>query len=106
MKSYLKSKQFYPEEARFLFKLRSRMVNLKANSSSIHDNLDCRLCNKEIEDQEHFLSCELLNNEDILPDSVKYSDIFSDKNGKVKIITGIIQNKLNKRERILEEQDT
>ena len=64
MKEYLKTDQLTRSEKLLLFKLRTRMVDLKGNfSESYRSNLHCELCDDESEDetQMHLLQCNILN---------------------------------------------
>ena len=78
--SYIKNGGFNTEEIQFLYRLRTRMMDVKQNFKNMYDNNLCRLCQNDEETQQHLLECEkLLQNcpplyNDML---VKYEDIFS-----------------------------
>ena len=58
---YLTDKRFSLSEVQLLFKLRTRMLDVKKNSPSLWNNvLTCRICKDEIEieSQEHLLRCK------------------------------------------------
>ena len=82
LQNYLKSDKFTSTEAKFLFKIRSNMLNVKANfkekykknNQSDDDSIKCELCMKHIDDQESILECASLN----ITESIKYTDLFSD----------------------------
>ena len=65
MQKYLQpnSEKIRKEEAQLIFKLRSRMTNVKTNFRGKFDNLDCRSCEIEDETQKHILECTILNKE-------------------------------------------
>ena len=44
--TYLKSYKFKTEEKQLLFRLRTRMTNVKCNFKTMHDNIQCNLCDK------------------------------------------------------------
>ena len=103
MQSYLKSNIFYLEESKMLFKLRSRMLNVKSNFSSMYkDNMNCRLCKKVEENQEHILKCEFLTNDNENHEDVKYTNIFSTNNDEMKEVVRILIEKWKERNSILE----
>ena len=53
------------KEIELIFKLRSKMVNIKANYKGSQKTIECSSCNNGEETQEHiYNSCEVLNNED------------------------------------------
>ena len=50
-----------------LFKFRSKTINCKDNQHSSHTNLNCRLCNTQIESQDHIINCDhIRNNNEII----------------------------------------
>ena len=76
-KEYLSTDKLSISEKQLLFKLRTRMIPVKGNFSSMYkDDLSCHLCNMNLkESQEHLLSCSFLThvNEG---SSVEYLDIY------------------------------
>ena len=63
MQKYLQpnSENIRKEEAQLIFKLRSRMTNVKKNFKGKFDQQECRACKIEGEDQKHILECKILN---------------------------------------------
>ena len=61
-----------------LFKLRTRMIDVKKNFQNFYKDLNCRLCNSQnvIEDQNHLLDCEPL----IMSCSFLYDDMIVNHN--------------------------
>ena len=58
---YFLSKNLMTEEVKTLFKLRTRMVEVKGNFKNAHrDNMWCRLCHLFSETQQHLLECPVL----------------------------------------------
>ena len=54
LSEYLKDKNIYPEHAKFIFKIRTRMYPVKCNfKTQFKTNYICDLCKQEDEDQEH-----------------------------------------------------
>ena len=83
LQNYLKSDKFTTTEAKFLFKIRSNMLNVKSNFKqkyknndlqSEEDSIKCELCKKHADDQESLLSCEALN----ITESINYANLFSE----------------------------
>ena len=76
---YLDDKRFTLSEAQLLFQLRTRMISVKMNFSSIwKDDVSCRLCKDTvmIESQAHLLACkEILKHVDV-PNDMKHEDLF------------------------------
>ena len=74
---YLSSNSISTEEKQTLFKLRTRMIDVKSNFRTQYgQDLACRFCPEE-ETQSHLLLCnELIDNLDT--SSIEYEDIFKD----------------------------
>ena len=68
-------RQYNHMQAMVIFKLRSFSVNCKANRKSSNLNLVCRLCNEELETQDHIINCSaIFKDEAALDLSVVFSD--------------------------------
>ena len=79
------------------------MYNVKRNFSKLYKNdLNCRLCLTEIEDQQHLIFCENLQNEDSIENG-QYKDIFGNDPNKMVEMMKILKKKIQKREKILSE---
>ena len=100
---------FQTKDTQLLFKLRSRMINVRANFKNYYRDSDisCNLCLKGTEEnQAHLLECEtLIENCQQLHDdySVEYEDIFEETEKQLKA-TRLFQAVLETRERLLEEK--
>ena len=79
LQDYLAPNELSTHEARFIFHLRSRMVDLKANFRGKHSDWLCPLCKCDEDSQQHLLVCPELNEEDELVINLpNYNDLFSD----------------------------
>ena len=83
-----------------LFRLRTSMVNVKTNFSSMYSDLSCNLCGEDVlQNAIHLLDCKrMLDNFPDLyhNDEVQFEDIFSDTQHQLKatrIYTGIFEIK-------------
>ena len=80
-------------QKKMLFKLSSKMLNIKANFSSMHKNsMWCSLCKDKNtgETEEHLLNCPVLTNHPKLKDdiqSVKYKDVFNNLDKQKNAVT-------------------
>ena len=93
------------EEIQLIFKLRSRMTDIKMNFKGIYDQLKCNACEKEEETQEHIIKCEelLKRNEEVVLVPV-YGKIF---NGNVKEqvqVARIVQQNMNIKDKMKDER--
>ena len=76
---YLTDTRIYPEQAKFIFKMRTRMYSVKCNfKNNFNENYICDLCKVEEDSQEHLLQCKVLQHfvPEILKSKVRYEDIF------------------------------
>ena len=90
MHDYLKSNGISTTYKKLLFRLRSKMLKIKANFSSMYkNNLQCSLCEQTdtIENEQHLLGCSFLTNHPSLKDDighVKFEDVFSNEDKQLK----------------------
>ena len=101
---YIRSGELSNSEINLLFKIRSKMVNVKCNFKNGNTNLECQLgCGENFEDQAHILSCKKLLEKYPCKDNlknVKYDDIFASVRKQKRIIT-VFKDLLNIRESLL-----
>ena len=85
IKEYLTTNRLSTSEKQLLFKLRTHMIQVKGNYSSMFkDDMSCRLCDTNSEEsQEHILSCPSLATSSNI-NNVKYMDIY-DQNLDIQI---------------------
>ena len=81
IQSYLKTdSSITNDEKQLLFKLRTRMTELKSNFKNKYFDEVCSLCKNNDENQSHLMECEILIDEcEALKENIhiKYEDIFS-----------------------------
>ena len=75
IQKYLKptKMQISIEERQLIFKLRSKVTNVKMNFRGMHEELTCDVCQEENETQEHVLECKEINKND--QDEIEYAKI-------------------------------
>ena len=62
MRSYLKSNHINIKQAKLIFKIRTRMMNVKTNYKQNYNDLSCPCCKLELATQEHMaMTCEKLS---------------------------------------------
>jgi hypothetical protein len=82
MQDFLSPNSSSIDECKYIFLLRSRMLDVKCNYRGryIHSNTLCPVCKKEEDTQAHILVCAQLNVEDeIVSKTVEYHHLFSEK---------------------------
>ena len=82
LEDYLSSHRLSILEKQLLFRLRTRMVDVKCNYPSMYkSDLSCSLCDtKSMENQEHILVCPSLKVQSNT--KIQYKDIFSEETEK------------------------
>ena len=101
---YFNDPKFSPELSNLLFKLRTRMFNVRSNfrNNYVQSNTLCPLCSLSEDSQEHLLECDIIkNNVNNNKDSV-YEDIFSDDPEKLHNIALVMKDIIEIREKLLE----
>ena len=90
MQTYLKPNriQVSKEERQLIFKLRSRVTEVKMNFKTKYEDLNCKTCNMEEETQKHVLECgEIDKKEPKSKCSLNYNKLFNgDTEDKVLIV--------------------
>ena len=80
---YLKSQQINTNQAKLLFRIRTRMLNVKCNYKKMYENkplgVNCSVCFEIPEDQEHAVTCSKLPEQFNLP----YKNLFSSNESKM-----------------------
>ena len=82
MQNYLKANnhKMSQEETKTIFHLRTRVTNVKMNYRGKHENLNCSVCQNELESQKHILQeCKILKSMEKSNDySVEYEKLFGE----------------------------
>ena len=100
MQQYLETRTSSVQETKFLFALRSRMVNVKVNYREKHTNLLCPCCKMEDDSQEHLLSCSEIKEDSILVRSVPaYQDLFGSNVEEQVNLARILKKRFEQRKR-------
>ena len=77
-KSYLKENHLHRDSIQLLFKLRTKMLDVKTNYANLYNgDLICRTCRQAntVEDEAHLLVCESLNGE-LDDNGIRFEDVF------------------------------
>ena len=101
MQNYLQPNEITTEEARFIFLLRSRMINVRINYPGSYDKNDlfCNFCHdkNQPDDQQHLLLCAGLSLMEVSNNNIKYDDLFCDDLIKQVTVSRILKQKYEKR---------
>ena len=105
--SYLRENMLHKSDSQLLFKLRTRMLDVKSNFLNYYNNnVTCRTCGvpDSIENEQHLLKCENLRSE-IEPDSdVNFEYLFGDLKKQKETLVAF-KSVLRKRNIILSTRD-
>ena len=98
MRSYLKSKKINSKQAKIVFKIRTRMINVKNNFKNGSSDTNCSICDDGIETQEHiFIECKMLG--DRLTKK-EYMSLFGEDDEEIASIIAKIENIMNLHENL------
>ena len=88
MQNYLKSNgiQITKEERQLIFKMRSRVTDLKMNFKRKYEDFKCIACNEEEETQKHVLECKEIQKKQPNLKVLEYEKLFDGNlNDKIQI---------------------
>ena len=103
MQEYLKPEsKLSIKEKQDIFKMRTRMIDIKENMKGNHFNFDCDACKlkgiRRKETQRHVYKCIQLNKR---KRTIKYKEIFGSKTAKMKHIIKRMNTNLTKRKHLI-----
>ena len=77
MQNYSKpnSEKMTQDEAKEIFRLRSKVTEVKANFRGKHGNMECEQCNEE-ETKEHILTCKNFNKHENVEKTPEFEEIY------------------------------
>ena len=104
-KSYLRENTLSRDDCQLLFRLRTKMLDVKTNFSNQFEKiLTCRTCKKpdSIEDEDHLLKCDRLISENNHPE-VNFDYVFKDLDKQI-LALKVFKSILRKREILLKYQ--
>ena len=89
---------------KFIFALRSRMVELRGNFSSKSTNTNSKLCAEHLDSQQNLLICKSLNtNNAMVAAPSRYDDLFCDDVEKQMMIGILLRDKVERRTSLLKK---
>ena len=92
------------DEAKFLFQLRTRMLDVRKNYEGKYKDLMCPVCNLVEDTQPHLIECLKLSDNDLVDKVPEYNDLFG-KDLKTKVKTSrILRRRYQKRKEIESKQ--
>ena len=85
--------------AKFLFRARCRMIDVKANFGNMNKgNINCKLGCDKVDSQEHLLECPFLNDNDLSEvNGAQYGDLFSSQVEDQLRIASILEERFSRR---------
>jgi hypothetical protein len=107
MKKYFLQNEMKPskETIQMVFKLRSRVTNLKTNLQGMYDSYECTACGKEGENQKHILECEeILKRNKELKEYPVYEKIFEGNVNEQIYIAKIFQENMQIKENMMKKE--
>ena len=91
MKEYLTTELLTVEEKKLLFKLKTRMIDIKCNFKNKYNDLTCIMCGEQDqqETQQHLMSCQVITTHPDIKNkvnSIKYNDIYESLDKHIRAI--------------------
>ena len=108
MQPYLKSNYVINSYAKFHFKARSSMLNLRGNFKSQHKESNfCQSCLDEtkVESQFHLYHCDTLASSEICEGIVPYDALFGDDLEKQLIVSRILNKRMERRDQLIKSRE-
>ena len=98
MQNFLRPNRISIQEAKFIFLVRARMLDIKANYQNAHANMLCIACKETEETQEHLLQCKVLGDENMVVEELpEYGNLFGENLQKQITVAKILNTNFNKR---------
>ena len=106
LQDYLSPSEMSVKEAKFLFQLRCRMIDVRANYAGGFADLSCPLCKVEVDSQRHLMYCKKLDGEsDLVSEMPNYEDLFgTDITNKI-CVARIINQRFLKRKQMVKKEE-
>ena len=104
LQPYLKAGKMSNTQRKFIFQLRSKMLDMKVNYQGSHNNLLCELCGKHEDSQQSLLICEkLMDPNEIVIELPVYEDLFSQDVQRQMHISSILKKKFDLRNKLIQD---
>ena len=102
MKPYLTDRRLSKEDVQLLFKLRTKMVDVKTNFKSQYSDLICRICKSDdsVENENHLIDCEMLNEE---ISDITFNYVYEDIEKQMKAVK-LFKKILRRRQKLIDLQ--
>ena len=106
MADYLRPNGIINSEAKFLFMLRCRMLDVRMNYSGHHADTLCPLCDSERDTQEHLLVCtKLATANSVVSATPEYKELFGEILKQKISISRILNEKFSFRKKLIKNEE-
>ena len=107
MQPYLKPNSISSQEAKFIFLLRTRMLDVRINYRNRYKDIRCPNCEDFPDDQAHLLLCTKLCSGTSVANrpTPDYDNIFNTDLGKMVEVSRLIHSNFKKRKQLLKSKD-
>ena len=100
---YLKPNQMVSiDEAKFIFLLRTRMLDIKTNYRNKYSDVICPIYKSADDEQAHLLACkELTEGMELVDPTIKYENLFYSNLEEILKVSRMIQSKFKRRKDLI-----
>ena len=107
LQNYLRPNSLTNEESKFIFQLRTRMIEVKCNYKGryLNSNTLCPVCMKQEDTQAHILECNELDGEnELVVGTANYQHLFSDSLSEMIKTARILRSRYKRRKDIMKKR--
>ena len=102
MQNYMKPNTMLTEEAKFIFLLRTRMLDVRVNFKNKHKDINCPNCKEHPDDQPHLLTCtKLTDGASVARPNLRYENIFESDVQKMLEVSRLLNTNFKIRKQLL-----
>ena len=92
--------------SKFVFLLRSRMLDVRCNFKNKYSDTLCPLCMADQDTQQHLMVCSVLEEPDVVQEVPLYEELFQKDTKKINQIAIILKMKFDKRQELMKNDTT
>ena len=92
--------------SKFVFMLRSRMLDVRCNFKNKYSDTLCPLCKADQDTQQHLMVCSVLEEPDVVREVPLYEELLQNNTKKISQIATILKRKFERRQELMKNNTT